>query len=351
VTLYYSDDLVTLHHGDALDVLAAMPAGSVQMVVTSPPYWGLRKYAGDEGRVWGSADCEHEWGDETRLQRSNRNNLTGSLGSGAVRGGGEWYDPPSGSTCLHCGAWRGSYGLEPLHDCLGWARGDRCHVCYVCHTLTFLGAIWRVLRPDGVVFWNLGDSYASSGTAGPQRDASGGVGGGRILGTRGLQPSRVSSDGIAHFVPPGLKPKDLVLIPQRVALAAQASGWWVRSDIIWAKPNPMPESTRDRPTSSYEHILMLTKAAHYHWDQEAVREATLSLDPNQPSYRPNSVEIARDGRKEFSAKHEMSARNYNPAGRNLRDVWTAREPLVRLRPDLSDDDRAFVLAELQRRGL
>src|SRR5208283_11207 len=75
---------------------------------------------------------------------------------------------------------------------------------------------------------------------------------------------------------PGLKPKDLCLIPARVALAAQADGWWVRSDIVWAKPNPMPESCRDRPTDAYEHILMLTKSARYFWDAFAVREKIAS---------------------------------------------------------------------------
>lgn len=82
--------------------------------------------------------------------------------------------------------------------------------------------------------------------------------------------------------PVGLKPKDLCLIPQRVALAAQQDGWWIRSDIIWSKPNPMPESVRDRPTDAYEHILMLTKSARYYWDAEAVGEPSTTSDIRRP---------------------------------------------------------------------
>lgn len=136
-----------------------------------------------------------------------------------------------------CGAWHGAYGLEPYVE------------MYVAHTVEILREIRRVLRPDGVVFWNVGDSYA--GKRLPRGE--GRWGGGNVCDAT-------------------LKPKDLCLIPARVALAAQADDWWVRSRIVWAKPNPMPESVTDRPTDAYEEILMLTKSAAYFWDAEAVKE-------------------------------------------------------------------------------
>jgi DNA modification methylase len=115
----------------------------------------------------------------------------------------------------------------------------------------------------------------------------------------------------------GLKPKDLCLIPFRVALAAQAAGWWVRSDIIWNKPNPMPESVTDRPTDAYEHIFMFTKSARYYWDQEAVREPHLT--------EPGPLrDFAHEGYNEayMSTRGAGLRTGYNDNGRNLRNVWT-----------------------------
>jgi len=121
--------------------------------------------------------------------------------------------------------------------------------------------------------------------------------------------------------PPNIPDRPMGM-PWRIAFALQADGWWLRSDIIWHKPNQMPESITDRPTKSHEYVFFLTKSARYFYDADAVREQTLSLDPKHPSYRPNSADIAVNGRKEYSAKHKMSARSYNESGRNLRSVWT-----------------------------
>ena len=125
---------------------------------------------------------------------------------------GAWADN-SGNTCSICGAWRGQFGLEPTIE------------LYISHTMEILKECKRVLRPDGVLFWNIGDSYAAGG------------------GTQVVQ-TKNASHGLAGYRQQthGIKPKDLCLIPFRVALAAQADGWWVRSAIIWNKPNPMPES-------------------------------------------------------------------------------------------------------------
>lgn len=261
--IVYERDGITLWRGDVLATLARLPADSVDCVVTSPPYWSLRKYSG-EGSVWGGdADCEHEWADVAK----NGATLEGYAGTKkwqhSVNGRGEdhpearnrrdnpddWTRITRASDLCRCGAWRGQYGLEPTPE------------LYVEHSLIVLRAIWRVLKPTGVVFWNIGDSYA--GSWGNYSGGKRGNGSQRTI-TNGSQAPNPAYDGLEDWRPPGasilgLKPKDLVLIPWRVGLAAQADGWVIRSDVIWSKSNPMPESVTDRPTKSHEYVLMMSK--------------------------------------------------------------------------------------------
>jgi DNA modification methylase len=194
--------------GNALHI--PLPAGSVQCVVTSPPYWGLRDY-----------------------------------GVG------------------------GQLGLEPTPE------------EYIVSMVAVFREVWRVLRDDGTLWLNLGDSYA-------RESGNGSNGGG---GKRGVFPeydsarrimseSRGSSDGLVGRADRAarrnnsdcLKPKDMVGIPWRVAFALQADGWWLRSDIIWHKPNPMPESVTDRPTSAHEYLFLLSKSKRYYYDADAIKE-------------------------------------------------------------------------------
>jgi len=238
------DGMVALYRGDSRD-LSFLPDGSVDCVVTSPPYWGLRVYSGNQQLVWGgNPECAHEWGPPIR-GRGQSGSLSGSTLESAPPGN-ESRPRWESAFCIRCRAWKGAYGLEPTVE------------MYVEHTLVFLREIRRVLKPTGVVFWVIGDSYAGSGSPGGDfRDGKGGDEYLRPYNRRGA----------------GLKPKDLCLVPFRVALAAQADGWWVRSVIIWAKPNPMPDPVRDRPIDAHDYILMLTKSRQYFWDAEAVRES------------------------------------------------------------------------------
>lgn len=145
---------------------------------------------------------------------------------------------------------------------------------YVANILSVFREVRRVLRDDGTVWLNLGDSYAAArgGTARPAESLAGGVGGQDLGNTDSLRGRKngyqAHRDPKAH----GLKHKDMVGIPWRVALALQADGWWLRSDIIWAKPNPMPESVTDRPTRSHEYVFLLTKAEQYYYDAAAISE-------------------------------------------------------------------------------
>ncbi len=206
--------------GDCKSVLPTLLGGSVQTVITSPPYFGLRDY-GTASWVGGDPECVHE--------------------VGAVLG--------NETSCALCGAVRKDLqiGLEQTPD------------AYVANLVEVFRETWRVLRDDGTLWLNLGDSYATN--PGNGRGGETRVGGG-IPHRSGMDKSKL----------PGLKPKDLIGIPWRVALALQADGWYLRSDIIWSKRNPMPESVTDRPTKSHEYIFLLTKSPIYYYDAEAIKE-------------------------------------------------------------------------------
>ena len=170
----------------------------------------------------------------------------------------------------------------------------------------------RVLRKDGTCWLNYGDAYANAaprGSFGDQGDLSTGAHGERV-------PKRVW--------PGGLKPKDLVMMPARVALALQADGWWLRSEIVWHKPNPMPESVRDRPTSAHEKLFLLTKAARYFYDAVAVRVA---CSPNTHAWRKDRERAPRKGsdtydRRAGTWKEKRTVAEQAEIGANLRNVWT-----------------------------
>ncbi|MDT8447105.1 MAG: site-specific DNA-methyltransferase [bacterium] len=171
--------------GDALQVLSRLPAESVQAVITSPPYWGLRDY-GIEGQI----------------------------------------------------------GLEPsLPE-------------FLQHLVSVFDEVYRVLKQDGSLWLNIGDGYTS--------------------GNRGYRAPDKKNSARAMSVrpdtPEGLKPKDLVGIPWKLAFALQESGWYLRSDIVWNKPNAMPESVRDRPTKSHEYLFLLTKSEKYFYNGGAIKE-------------------------------------------------------------------------------
>jgi DNA modification methylase len=229
-------------HGDALTALYTLPDCSVQCVVTSPPYWGLRDY-GTARWVGGEAGCDHKPGSLSRVGKT-------TLGGGTATAGHqhEGYR----DVCRKCGARRfdSQIGLE------------QTPAEYVAHLVEVFGEVWRVLRDDGTLWLNLGDSYAGSGGAGEWSKRKAGKQ--EYIGQRGHNANRMTD----HTY----KPKDLCGIPWRVAFALQDAGWYLRSDIIWAKPNPMPESVTDRPTKAHEYLFLLTKRASYFYDAEAIAE-------------------------------------------------------------------------------
>lgn len=147
---------------------------------------------------------------------------------------------------------------------------------YVARLVDVFREVRRVLRDDGTLWLNLGDSYATG--AGKVGERPGGGAQGDAWADVNQDPKRRAPRPRGPMTQPnrmpipGLKPKDLVGIPWRVALALQADGWWLRSDIIWSKPNPMPESVQDRPTKAHEYLFLLAKGERYHYDLEAIAE-------------------------------------------------------------------------------
>jgi DNA modification methylase len=281
---------VTVHVGHVLDVLRQLPAESVQCVVTSPPYWGLRDY-GVPAQVWGGdRDCVHDW---HAVVKPASNGIVASAMQGETLNGASatrW--PHLSQVCPRCGAWRGSVGLEPMP------------ALYVQHVVEVAREVRRVLRPDGTLWLNMGDGYATgAGMVG--NCPGGGEQGARWRGDvdrlwntkRGYRGDRQADRKRKRLRPlgplmqpdrmpiPGLKPKDLIGAPWRVAFALQADGWWLRADIIYAKPNPMPESVTDRPTRSHEYVFLLTRSPRYYYDADAIRER--SVTAGQPLCVPD----------------------------------------------------------------
>lgn len=184
---------------------------------------------------------------------------------------------------------------------------------YVARMVEVFREVRRVLRDDGTLWLNLGDSYANNGA----RDSSkvGGFTGDRIRrGVKGTMDSR------PREIPDGLKPKDLVGIPWRVAFALQADGWWLRQDIIWHKPNPMPESVRDRCTKAHEYVFLLAKSERYYYDAEAVVEAADTAG-KIGGFTPNAA-LAAGKKPSGNMIAEKGASYVRPDTRNRRSVWT-----------------------------
>lgn len=176
---------------------------------------------------------------------------------------------------------------------------------YVAKIVSVFRAVRRVLRDDGTVWLNLGDSYSGSGR------------GNNPNGKQGSNKGTSFDPENSGYVPVGLKPKDLIGIPWRVAFALQADGWYLRSDIIWHKPNPMPESVKDRPTKSHEYIFLLAKSQRYYYDGEAVKE--------ESAYPDDDRKARQDSRNKSMPTIEMNGMRPGSATyptRNKRDVWT-----------------------------
>ena len=288
----------TILTGDTRTLLPTLESQSVQTVVTSPPYWGLRDY-GTASWEGGDSKCKHG---ARIMGNTNKNNVREVLDGDT-------------SKCFHCGARRidAQIGLEATPD------------EYVQTMVDVFREVKRVLRDDGTVWLNLGDSYATTQT-GNRGTAS------KLNGADGAQYAATldrytEAKTRRPAIPDGLKPKDLMGIPWRVAFALQADGWYLRSDIVWAKGvsfcpsysgSVMPESVRDRPTRAHEYLFLLSKSSKYYYDTEAVREAW--ADHRNGAAQGHNWK--REETKTASTRRPQDAPK--TTGRNLRSVWTIK---------------------------
>ncbi|MCC6454463.1 MAG: site-specific DNA-methyltransferase [Caldilineaceae bacterium] len=238
--------------------------GTVQTCVTSPPYFGLRDY---QTATWEGGDpgCDHKPSSTPGRRGLASSTLAGGKATtGCLQTG-------YGGICPRCGAIRidQQIGLEDTPD------------AYVAKLVDVFREVRRLLRDDGTLWLNLGDSYNGSGGAG------GDYGAGGLKEGQPKYPGRRVDN---------LKAKDLIGIPWMVAFALRADGWWLRSDIIWHKPNPMPESVTDRPTKAHEYIFLLTKSSSYYYDADAIKEPSVTNDTRRPYGSKGAWDM--DGRPE-----------------------------------------------------
>lgn len=233
--------------GDNRKTLKTLPDQSVQTVITSPPYWGLRDYGTGEW-IGGDPECSHRR-DSKRSDKTttgHKNEAIGGVGDAIYK-----------DICPKCGAKREDLqiGLEISPD------------EYVEQLCQVFDEVWRVLKDDGTLWLNIGDTYSSFRDSKSVPD--------NLRNGEGTKVGTASNRNPTHLKAAGLKHKDLVGIPWRVAFALQARGWYLRQDIIWAKPNPMPESVTDRCTKSHEYIFLLSKNPRYYFDNQSIKEESV----------------------------------------------------------------------------
>lgn len=215
---------------------------------------------------------------------------------------------------------------------------------YVARMVEVFREVRRVLRDDGTLWLNLGDSYAAGGTGGSSMKSSLKYGGRVDHPNRAkVKQSVLNSGATSRSAPDGLKPKDLVGIPWRVAFALQADGWWLRQDIIWHKPNPMPESVRDRCTKAHEYVFLLTKSERYYYDADAVSEAGDSANWRSSSRCSKKTGPDRP-KSNRNVRHKFRAPNPQPPLRlDGHDEALQRCPL---RSDAARSGRAVHISRL-----
>ncbi len=285
--------------GDALAMLKLIPDGSVQTCVTSPPYWGLRDY-GTATWEGGDSDCDHLGKPMPTRAGFNERYFDRPSAEGNKQ---DALREPYKEVCGKCGAKRidSQIGLEKTPD------------EYVAKMVEVFREVRRVLRDDGTVWLNMGDCYQSGARGSYDRERAG------VSKNLGSAENRADFLQAPNRLPQaGLKDKDLCGIPWRVAFALQADGWWLRQDIIWHKPNPMPESVTDRCTKAHEYIFLLSKAPRYFYDADAIREECDAPPVTEKRSGIRSSELETLGLTRGTGNKSCS----NPAGANKRSVWT-----------------------------
>ena len=288
-----------IHVGDSVSVMSCMPSKSIHAVIFSPPYWALRNYGDGLVSVWGGDEgCEHDWGEEINLGPCNEHGDS-SIFKGkdygdaqAAAGGGN-----RGRFCKKCDAWEGQLGLEPKFD------------MYVANMVRVCAEVKRILRDDGSLWLNIGDTYSGGGgSVGHKSDT-------KNCGSKTSEYGAVDTSSITKVE--DIQDKCKLLIPHRVAIALISDGWILRNDVVWYKPSRMPESVKDRLTKSFEFFFHFVKKKKYHYDLDAIRVPHKCYDGGESgSVGP----VAKGTQDEFINANKKTSVAH-PNGKNPGDVF------------------------------
>ncbi len=308
-------ETVRIYHGDSLDILRRLPSKSVHMVVTSPPYWGLRDY-GTGKWEGGKDDCDH-------VERYFEDVVKKSTIVGIARAGGAQVKQFK-DVCKKCGARRVDHqiGAEKSPDCLTQGKAQ-CGECFVCSLVGIFREVRRVLRNDGTLWLNIGDSYGQ---------LTGNIAGDLITKGRenkGAELSKLYDSMQGRGLKSPLPNGNLIGVPWRVALAMQADGWILRQDIIWSKGQGcMPESVTSRCTKAHEYIFLFSKQTDYYYDHWAIGGKATSEPGSSPWSERKKVGAGTGSNKvnsrawtfgDGSAGHNLTRED---GFLNKRSVWT-----------------------------
>lgn len=297
--------MIEVQIGDSRRLIHGLKDKSIDCVVTSPPYWGLRDYKTEPIIFDGLHDCEHNFNVETEtgdLRFRGANTNVGNNKNPEVNSGNG-----KGNFCFKCGAWRGQLGLEPTPE------------LFIKHLLDFFDDIRLKLKDEGNVFVNLGDTYAGSGcgTNDYRTEKS------KSINGIGKNAVLYKTGGIAQKIK-SIPAKSKCLIPERFAIGMVDRGWICRNDLIWWKPNHMPESVTDRWTKAHEIIYFFTNQADNYFDMQ--------LEPyTEPLNRWGGAVQKSETKKKLELKEQMNfgktskivsgAIRPNPDGKHPNDVW------------------------------
>ena len=288
---------------DVMKALKKLPDESVDMQITSPPYWGLRDYGSDVEVIWdGEEGCEHEF------ISNQRQNIVGNLAKGdeevgATAAGVQKFIIKE-AFCKKCGAWKGQLGLESDFN------------LYIKHLVDIFDEVKRVLKKDGTCWINLGDTYSG-----------GNLGVGQPEDWKSISTDNkgagFDTNTMKDFVKQRNKmdysAKCLCVIPERFMIEMINRGWILRNKIIWHKPNHMPTSVKDRFANSWEYLFMFSKSKKYYFDLDAVRE------PHQSeTYERNKYGHSGDGKITAIGRKRKPGEFMNPKCKNSDDVISAK---------------------------
>ena len=281
-------ELDIVYNDNVFEAIKKLPDNSIDCVVTSPPYYGLRKYSIANIFIGGKSDCDHTFAEERPPSYRSSDKDNGKNPPAAGR------DGHTSQICIKCDAYFGELGLEADY------------YRYVQHLVLVFKEVLRALKPEGSFWLNIGDTYFRQMSS--HRNG---------IGLRN-EITKGSKDFPTHKrMQTDCKSKDLIGIPWRVAFALRDIGFYLRSDIIWHKPNSMPESVKDRPTRSHEHIFLLTKSSDYFFDTDAIRT------PYIKDHRKQVLKKVPENSKynEQGICNKEVLRWPNEKGAQKRDVW------------------------------